>query len=323
MSAPLRLALLGCGFAARLNGGALRRLGSAVECFYASRDEARALEFCRRLGGRGTFGSYQAALASPQVDAVLILTPPDQHLAWTLRALEAGKHAIVEKPPFLRSTDFDTVARAAQRAGRRVLVAENYYYKPLTRRLRQLLGEGAIGEVRFLYVNALKQQRVAGWRAEPQRAGGGALFEGGIHWVDFMAGLGLDVVRARGVAPPHAGPERGVLALFEYAQGAVGTLYHSWETPSPLKGLRLSRIYGSQGSLAFESNGLWVAVWGRRKRLYFPGLADLSGRRAMWRDFVRALRTDTPAELDLDRARRDLELVESIYASLDTPTGGT
>ena len=57
MTRPQRLALLGCGYAARLNGSALRRLGSAVECFYASREPMRAIEACAQLGGQGVFDS--------------------------------------------------------------------------------------------------------------------------------------------------------------------------------------------------------------------------------------------------------------------------
>lgn len=314
---PLGLAFLGCGYAARLAAGALRGQKDDVRCHFASRDAARAQAFARELGGASSFGSYQAALESPEVDVALVLLPPDQHLEWTLKALTAGKHVIVEKPPFLRASDFDAVEDAARRAGRQVLVAENYYYKPLTRSLRRLLGEGVIGDVRFLYVNALKEQKVSGWRTEAAVAGGGALFEGGIHWVNFMASLGLEVRSARGAAPRGQTPERSVLAVFEYNSGAVGALYHSWEVPSPLKGLRLSRIYGSLGSIAFESNGLFALVWGRRKRLLLPGFRDLTGRAAMFRDFIEALRTDRQAEFDLVRARRDMQIIESIYASLD------
>jgi UDP-N-acetylglucosamine 3-dehydrogenase len=315
--APLRLALLGCGYAARLNGGALRALGREVECFYASREPARAAEFCAKLGGHGTFPSYEAALQSQDIDGVLVLTPPDQHLDWTLRALAAGKHVVVEKPPFLHASDFDAVYAASRRASRRVMVAENYYYKPLARTLRKLIGEGVVGDVRFVYVNALKQQQVDGWRTDVARAGGGALFEGGIHWVNLMANLGLEVRAARGAAPTANGPERSLLALFEYHAGAVGALYHSWEIPSPLRGLRVSRIYGSRGSIAFESNGLLVIVWGTRKRILVPGLRDLTGRQAMWRDFVQAMNANEEPEFALARARRDMQLIESIYASLN------
>jgi predicted dehydrogenase len=246
---------------------------------------------------------------------VLIATPPALHADLALAALRAGKHVVVEKPPFLHSTDFAPVEAAARAAGRRLLVAENYHYKPLARTLRRLLADGVVGEVLFLHVNALKRQVASGWRAEPELSGGGALFEGGIHWVSFMAHLGLAVREVRGFAPASAGVERGVVAVFQYEGGAVGTLFHSWAVPSSFGGVRGSRIYGREGTIAFESNGLAVAVWGRRKRLIFPGVRDLVGRRAMWRDFARTLREGAEPEYDLALARRDLELVERIVGT--------
>ncbi len=314
--APLHLAVLGCGYAAELNASTLRAQRRDVACSFASRDAARAHAFARRFGGRRAFPSYEAALQADDVDAVLVATPPASHLEWTLRALRAGRHVIVEKPAFLRASDCDSVAEAAQAAGRQVLVAENYHYKPLARVLRRLLAEGAIGELLFAQFNALKLQRTTGWRDDGASVGGGALFEGGIHWVSFAAHLGPRVITARGFGPSDPRRERGLLAAFEYEGGAAGSLAYSWEVPSPLGGLRVSRLYGRQGSIAFESNGLWVAVWGRRKRLYFPDPRDLVGRRAMWRDFVDALRGGRAPEMSLACARRDLELVEEIYASL-------
>lgn len=312
--APLRIALLGCGYAARLHASALKPMADAVRLLAASRERARAEAFAREWG-TGVLDSYEAAIASPEVDAVAVLTPPDSHEALTVQAIAAGKHVIVEKPAFPRAATFGPVAEAAARAGKQVLVAENYYYKPLAVTLRGLLREGAIGEPRFVLVNAMKEQKVDGWRQDPA-VGGGALYEGGIHWVSLMAGLGLTVKRARGAFPAHAGaPERAALATFEYAEGAVGALVHSWEQPSPLKGLRLSRIFGREGSIAFESNGLFVFVWGRRKTVLLPGgLRDLTGRGAMWRDFLAAMATGRAPEMDLARARRDLELVEEIGA---------
>lgn len=250
------------------------------------------------------------------MDAVLVATPPALHAELALAAVLAGKHAVVEKPPFLKSADFVPIENAARTAGRRVLVAENYHYKPLARTLRRLLSEQAIGELLFLHVNALKHQKADGWRRDPALAGGGALFEGGIHWVSFMAHLGPVVRDVRGFASGGRGDERGVAAVFQYEGGAVGTLLYSWQAPSPFGALRGSQASGREGTITFESNGLALCVWGRRKGLRFPGVRDLVGRRAMWQDFVRALRGEGEADYDLARARRDLELVERILATM-------
>jgi len=314
---PINLAFLGCGFATRLHSRTLRRFGDAVRRYYASRDAGRAAEFSSRYEGAGSFASYEAALADERIDVVLVATPPASHLALTEAALRAGKHVIVEKPPFLRAADFDRVEAARAAAGRQVFVAENYYYKPLLEALRAELAAGTIGEPRILSVNALKHQATGNWRDQAELSGGGALYEGGIHWINFMASLGLDVRRVHGFRPGGAeGMEKTMVVVFEYDGGAVGTLYYSWEIGSPLKGLRLSAIYGSEGTLTFESNGIFLSVRGRRKRFRLPGVRDLLGYHAMFADFFGALRTGREPRFGLAAARRDLELVEEAYASL-------
>jgi UDP-N-acetylglucosamine 3-dehydrogenase len=311
----LRIAFLGCGFATRLHSRTLRGFRD-VERFYASRDPARAEEYRARYRGTGAFGSYEAAIEDPRIDIVLIGTPPSSHLELATRALRAGKQVIVEKPPFPRSTDFDAVASLAEQCGRRVFVAENYFYKPMLVELRSLIRGGAIGEVRIVSINALKEQKTANWRDDPALSVGGALFEGGIHWVSFMANMGLTVRRVSGFRPGSGeGLDKTMVAVFEYAEGAVGTLYYSWEIGSPMRGLRLSSVYGTEGAITFETNGIFIGVRGRRKKIAMPRPRDLLGYGAMFHDFFRAIRTGEPAEFELPAARRDLELVEEIYRS--------
>jgi UDP-N-acetylglucosamine 3-dehydrogenase len=318
-AAPLTIAILGSGAAARLHTRVLARVAPEITRVYASRDADRADAFARELGGRAIAGGYEAALSAPDVDAVCVLTPPHLHLELSRQALSQGKHVIVEKPAFPRSSDCDLVAADAARASRHVYVAENYYYKPLAERLRQVLREGMIGEPRFLLVNALKEQRTSGWRDDPTATGEGALFEGGIHWISLLAHLGLAVRRVRGARPgPRAGLDRNMLVVFEFERGAVGSLAFSWETKSLLRGLRLSLIYGTEGTVAFESNGLFLVVLGRKKRLYLTGRSDLLGYAAMWRDFLRGMRAGQPPRYDLTMAREDLAHVESAYASAAT-----
>lgn len=317
MSAPpLTLALLGCGEAARTHAKTLARVAGDVAVRFASRDGARARAFADELDGDGSYGSYAGALEDEEVDAAVVLTPPHRHRELVEAALEHGRDALVEKPAFPEPADFEAVREVARRTGRRVLVAENYRYKPLRGTLARLLDGGAVGQPLMLHVDAVKRQETGGWRDDPERAGGGALLEGGIHWVNFMAELGLEVEEVEAWAPAPAGPpERSMLVVFRYAGGAVGTLSYSWEVPSPLKGLRLSRVYGREGALTFESNGLFVFQRGRRVRLRFPGFRDIAGYRGMWRDLVDALRTGREPEMTLDDAERDVRLVRRAYRS--------
>jgi len=319
----IRLAFLGCGKVAGKHAGRLARHKRDVSIAFASRDRAKADAARAEHKGARAFGSYEEAIASPDVDAVAVLTPPHLHLGLTLAALAAGKHVLVEKPPFPHASDFDAVAAAAARAGKHVFIAENYYYKPSLVKLRKLLADGVIGDVLFVHVNAIKKQNTGGdWRDKPDLALGGALYEGGIHWVDFMANLGMDVTRVHGFRPapsPLAGTlERSMMIGFDYAEGAVGMLTSSWEVPSTAKGLRLSKIYGRAGTITFESNGLWILVHGKKNRFYIPGLRDLQGYRGMFDDFVRAWKAGTEPQLTLARARRDLAIVEAAYASAGT-----
>ena len=310
----LHLVFLGCGSIARQHARRVRSLGG-VRCGFASRDAERAADFRRRLGGTSSYGDYESALLDEGVDAVAITTPTAQHLPLTLAALQAGKHVIVEKPAFLRSADIDRVESAAAESGCRVLVAENYAYKPLTRVLSDVITSGEIGEVRYLAVNALKLQHPAGWRNDESLAGGGALFEGGIHWMHLMASVGLTVESVHGFRPDGDGIERSMLVVVQYEQGAVGTLHHAWDTASLFRGLRLSRIYGTHGSVTFESNGLFALVRTSGVRVVVPGLRDIAGYRAMFADFIGCLRENHEPEMTLAHARRDLELVEAAYQS--------
>ena len=315
----ITLAFLGCGRVARAHAKRLGRHRKHVELAFASRDRARAVAFARDLGGNA-YDSYDDALAADDVDVVAITTPPSLHKELALKALAAKKHVVLEKPPVPHAADLDDVAAAAAANGKRVFVAENYFYKPSLRRVRALITEGAIGEVLFVHANAIKRQRTDGdWRDDPAIALGGALYEGGIHWIDFMANLGLTVGSVRGFRPgepaaKQASPDRSMMIAFEYREGAVGMLSYSWEVPSTARGLRLSKIYGKAGTITFESNGLWTFCHGRKLRFYL-GLRDLAGYRAMWADFVGAWREDRDAAMTLSHARRDLELVEQAQST--------
>ena len=317
---PLKLAFLGCGKITRAHGRTLAR-SREFQRYYASRDRAAAEACNGSLGGAGEFGSSREAMESPEIEAVLVATPPDSHLDLTLEALELGKHVIVEKPAFHRSSDFSTVTEAATRAGRRVYVEENYAYKPLARAIRRVVASGVLGEIRFVNLVAVKQQGSGGWKDDPAVAGGGALFEGGVHWIDLFAHLGLAVESVHGFRPaPGESLERSMLVVARFEGGGVGTLSHSWEIPSPLRGLRLSRIYGTRGSAVFESNGLVAAVTSPRPRLIFPGFRDISGYGAMFHDFFEAIRTGREPLMTLARARHGLELIEAAYATARSTT---
>jgi predicted dehydrogenase len=290
---------------------------SGLELFYASRDGGRAEAYRRRYGGRRAFASYAEGLAEPRVDVALVATPTVTHLDLVVQSLRAGKHVIVEKPAFMCSTDADSVREVAANVGRRVFVAENYAYKPVADHLRRVIRAGDLGDVRFVSLNATKRRRADGWRGEPATSGGGALFEGGVHWVSFAANIGLDVeeVSAYRVGTSDCA-DRSALVVFRYQNGAVGTLAHSWELAAPLGGLRTSKVHGTLGAVTFESNGLAAVTTGRRRSVRVLAFRDPFGYRTMLRDFLRAIRTGDPSAFTLAMAQRDLRLLEQAAGSM-------
>ena len=299
---------------------------AAIVSSYASRDLKKAEEYCRKHGGVSSFADYGAAIADPNIDAVVVAVPPRFHLDLTLQALEAGKHVLVEKPAFLRLEDYETVRRARDRANRVVLVGENDHYKPLAVVLRRVLAEGAIGEMVFALFTSIAHRLKAAddWRNDETMAGGDAFFEEGIHWLHLAGSLGPKITSIQGYRPAGSsqGPDRRVKSMmvaFRYDNDAMGSLYYSREIPSLLRGLRLSKIFGRRGVITFESNGLFVAVRGQGlPRLIIPGYRDIRGYQAMYRDFARAIRERTAPEMSLERAMEDQRLMDQVYASIES-----
>ena len=326
MPAPLHLAFLGCGFITQVHSRHLKGFTSQIVCSYASRDRARAEDYCRRYQGAGSYTDYAAAIDDPRIDAVVVAVPPTFHLDLTLRALRAGKHVLVEKPAFPRIDEYRAAIDARNQAKRVVLVGENDHYKPLAVVLRKLLEEGAIGEMVFAHFTTIaKRLKTAGdWRNDERMAGGDAFFEEGIHWLHMAGSLGPRIVSIDGYRPSvsREGPDtraKSMMVAFRYDNDAVGTLYYSREIPSLFKGLRLSKLYGRTGIITFESNGLFVLARGSGvPRLVFPGFSDIRGYQAMYRDFHAAITEARAPEMSLERAIDDQRLMDDVYSSLQS-----
>ncbi|MEO3386919.1 Gfo/Idh/MocA family oxidoreductase [Mesorhizobium sp. CAU 1741] len=147
----------------------------------ASRDAAKARALADRFGAPHAFGSYEEMLASDLIDGVYIPLPTSQHAEWAIRAADAGKHVLVEKPLALRADDIGPVIAARDRAG--VLVCEAFMvtYHPQWLKVRDLVRTGAIGRLRhvqgaFSYFN----DDPANMRNRPD-LGGGALPDIGVY----------------------------------------------------------------------------------------------------------------------------------------------
>jgi predicted dehydrogenase len=203
------------------------------------------------------------------------------------------------------------------------MVAENYFFKPLVRVVRSYIERGDVGRPKFLELNRAGSSKVRGWRADAEMMGGGALLEGGVHWINLLTSLGGAVTEVAAAKPGQdyelvAPLEDSLELLVKFENGSVGKMLHSWNLVNRIGGLGMSKIYGTEGNVFFESNGIFVLVLGKRKRLRFPGFIDIMGYRAMLRHFIECVSDSKPPSMSLSVARRDMQIVSAAYRSLES-----
>jgi xylose dehydrogenase (NAD/NADP) len=116
----------------------------------ASRDEARAAEYAKTWEIERSYGSYDALLADPEIEAVYISLPNTLHCEWSIKALEAGKHVLCEKPLSRHVDEAEAAFDAADRTGFLLSEAFMYRHNPQTKRAKELVDGGAIGELRLI-----------------------------------------------------------------------------------------------------------------------------------------------------------------------------
>jgi xylose dehydrogenase (NAD/NADP) len=116
----------------------------------ASREQSRAKAYAREWRIERAYGSYDALLADPEIEAVYISLPNTLHCEWSIRALEAGKHVLCEKPLSRHPEEVAAAFDAAERTGRLLMEAFMYRHHPQTARLHELVQDGAIGELRLV-----------------------------------------------------------------------------------------------------------------------------------------------------------------------------
>jgi xylose dehydrogenase (NAD/NADP) len=116
----------------------------------ASRTQERADEYARGWEIERAYGSYDALLADPEIEAVYISLPNNMHCEWSIRSVEAGKHVLCEKPMSRNEDEVAAAFDAADRAGKLLSEAFMYRHNPQTKRLRELVAEGTIGELRLV-----------------------------------------------------------------------------------------------------------------------------------------------------------------------------
>jgi len=166
----------------------------------ASRTQDRADAYALEWGIERAYGSYDALLRDPEIEAVYISLPNTLHCEWSIRAVQAGKHVLCEKPLSRHVDDVEAAFDAAERAGRLLSEAFMYRHNSQTRRLKELVDDGAIGELRLIrstFSYGLYDEGNIRLRTEVE---GGALMDVGCYNVSGSRLLGGEPERAFGEA---------------------------------------------------------------------------------------------------------------------------
>ena len=197
---PVRWGILSTAHINRLVIAGARKTSQVELIGVASRDLTRAQTYASEWRIPRAYGSYDELLGDPDVEAVYISLPNSLHVEWSVRALEAGKHVLCEKPLSPRPDEVEAAFDAADRAGLLLSEAFMYRHNPQTIRLQQLVGDGAIGElrlVRSVFSYSLYDTANIRLRADLE---GGALLDVGCYCVSGSRLFGGEPERATGEA---------------------------------------------------------------------------------------------------------------------------
>ena len=311
------LLILGCGWIARRHAAAARRL--RIPLIFASRDVERARDYARTFGGVAAYGDYAEALGDPRVAGSIICTPHDRHLSDAREAFAAGKHVLLEKPLARTLEEGDEIIAAAASAGRVLMVAEQFHFMPAFRRVKSLLDSGRLGPLRELHLIARGSAARTGWRLALERAGGGALIDGGIHYVHNLRWWGGEVRRVVALRPPQTVEtmegEDAITLLAELESGALGLVSNSLGARG-LARLQWSTVTGARGSCLADNRGRFVLVRGEGGTWFRLFRRDVRGYEAMLSTFREAMTRGTATEMDGAAGRADLAIVLAAYRSL-------
>jgi predicted dehydrogenase len=313
----IKLCFLGCGNICNKHANTIKKLSLDTEISFASRSIEKAQILSKKFNGKYSFGSYESAIQSPDINTIIITTPPSNHydLAWN--AIKNGKHVIIEKPPVNSSKELIELGILADQQHVKLLVAENYFYRPVRSELKKIISQNLIGQPIFVNINATKiQKNIGDWREDPHTALHGALFEGGIHWINFINNMGFKITDAIGFLPNKSvDMEKSFQATFQTKENVIINLFYSWEVKRSINGLSIAKIYGSEGSIAFEINGLFILVKGKRRKIVIPKIYHITGFSPMFNDFFHAILSRGDAAFTWKMAVQDLELIEKLYHS--------
>ncbi|QIR26875.1 Gfo/Idh/MocA family protein [Kluyvera genomosp. 3] len=263
-----------------------------------------------------SYGDYAALLADPAIQAVYIPLPNSLHKEWVLRALEAGKHVLCEKPIGLTAAEAQEMQQAAVQHNRLLMEAFMYQYTDRVRVIKQVLESSALGELRHINVsfrflldrpNTIKMQPALG---------GGALYDVGCYPVNFIGMVtGRLPVRCKALCETDQGVDTNLSALLQYEDGLIANIHCGFNA----YGRNYAEIIGTKGMLIVDKPFLDDA--GALHLHTAEGVRELpvseSDRyQAEIRHFSSAVLNQPSRLIPLDETVRNMQVLDMIHAAL-------
>jgi predicted dehydrogenase len=303
-----------------------RRVAGAEVVAVAARRPERAEAFARRHRIPRVHPSYAALIDDPAIDAIYNPLPNSHHAEWTIRALEAGKHVLCEKPLAANAAEARAMADAAERADRILMEAFHWRYHPVATTAHDVIAQGRIGRVQHVeaaFCIPLLEPGNIRYRLD---LAGGATMDLGAYTVNMMRYLGPgepEVVSAQArLARP--GVDRWMRAELGFAGGATGRMTCSLFSRSLL---RLSvKVTGSEGALWIFNpiaphvfHRLTIRTARGRVRERLEGEPTYTGQ---LRAFVESVRTGTPPPTDGRDGVANMTVIDAVYERAGLPLRG-
>ena len=289
----------------------------------ASRDLARARMIASELGLAKAYGSYEDLLADPEIEAVYIPLPNHLHVPWSIRALEAGKHVLCEKPLGLSSAEAgELLAASARHPHLKVMEAFMYRHHPQWQRARRLAREGGIGDLRtvqtfFSYYN----DDPANIR-NMARIGGGGLMDIGCYCISLSRFLfDAEPQRVLGILEydPDFGTDRLASGVLDFGLGTS-----TWTCSTQLAAFQRVNILGTEGRVEIEipfnaPNDRPCRIWHQRGARVEEIVFDTVDQYGLQGDlFSLAVLNNTPVPTPLGDAVANMEVIEAVVRSAET-----
>ena len=286
----------------------------------ASRDLAKAQAAAKQLGIPKTYGSYEALLADPDVDAIYNPLPNHLHVPWSIKALEAGKHVLCEKPIALSAAEAQTLAdAAAAHPGLKVMEAFMYRLHPQWQRAKQIVAAGGLGELRTI------QSHFSYFNADPTNirnqadVGGGGLMDIGCYNISLSRFIfGAEPGRVLGVVErdPQLKTDRLASGLLDFGSGTA-----TWTCSTQLAGYQRAHIYGTTGRLEIEipfnapnnrPTKLWHTHDNQTDEITFPVCNQYTIQGDL---FSQAVLNNTAVPTPIADAVGNMRVIDGIFAS--------